>query len=179
MKNIIIALALLVSVQASAQIKSATLTASGLTCSMCSKSIYKALVKIPYVQSVDANVEKSSFAITFKEGSKVSFDDVKKAVQDAGFSVASLQAVISFSGQEIADDAHISLGGNTLHFVHVHSQQLTGDKTVTIIDKNFLPAKEYKKYGKYTTMKCFATGVKEDCCPRDKTTSNRVYHVTI
>ena len=179
MKNILFALALLVSVQASAQTKSAILTASGLTCSMCSKSIYKALVKIPYVQSVEADVEKSSFSITFKEGSKVSFDDVKKAVQDAGFSVASLQAIISFNGQDIANDAHINIGGNTLHFIHVEHQKLTGDKTVTIIDKNFLSSKEYKKYGKYTTMKCFATGVKEDCCPKDKTTPNRVYHVTI
>lgn len=179
MKNIILITLLLLGFYSNAQIKSATLTASGLTCSMCSKSIYKALMKVPSIQNVEADVEKSAFAVTFKEGSKVSLDDLKKAVQDAGFSVASLQAVITFSGEEVANDKHINIDGNTFHFVHVQPQKLTGDKAVTVIDKNFLSAKDYKKYGKYTTMKCFATGVKEDCCPKDKTSSNRVYHVTI
>lgn len=177
MKHIIIAILLFAGINASAQIKSATLTASGLTCSMCSKAIYKSLLKIPYVKNVDANVEKSSFDITFKEGSNVSPDDIKKAVVDAGFSVASLQLVASFSNQEVINDSHITIDGNTYHFVHVPKQVLTGDKSLIIIDKNFLSAKGHKKYSQYTSLKCFETGLKENCCP--KNASNRVYHVTI
>src|SRR4051812_14577911 len=101
MKKILIVLLLLWSIPAFSQIKSASLTASGLTCSMCSKAIYKALLKVPFIESVAPNVEKSFFFIQFKEGSKVVIDDVKKAVENAGFSVASMQVTAFFNSVEI------------------------------------------------------------------------------
>jgi copper chaperone CopZ len=179
MKKIIFAVMLLWSIPALPQIKSATLTASGLTCSMCSKAIYKALVKVPFIKTVDANVEKSSFTVVFKDSDKVTLDDVKKAVQDAGFSVASMQVTASFNNAEVYNDAHINLGGSTFHFLNVTKQTLQGEKTFTVVDRNYLPNNTYKKYGKYTKMKCFETGVMESCCPKDQTTSKRIYHVTL
>ena len=179
MKKIMIVMLLLCSVTAFPQIKSATLTASGLTCSMCSKAIYKALLKVPFIKAVIPNVEQSTFAIQFKEADKIALDDVKKAVEDAGFSVASMQVVASFNNAEVYNDAHITLSGSTFHFLNVPRQILTGEKTFTIVDKNYLPIAEHKKYGRYTTMKCFETGLAEPCCPKDKVTSKRIYHVTI
>ena len=162
-----------------AQMKSATLTASGLTCSMCSKAIFKALQKVPFIKTVDADVEKSSYAITFKDGEQVVLDDVKKAVQDAGFSVASMQVTASFDNTEVYNDAHLKVGGSTLHFLNVPKQVLTGDKTFTIVDKNYLSIGERKKYRKFTKMECFETGMMGSCCPGGKSAKNRVYHVTI
>ncbi|NDC42725.1 MAG: copper chaperone, partial [Chitinophagia bacterium] len=72
------------------QIKSATLTASGLTCSMCSKAIYKTLLKLPYVAAVDVDMDKSVYLIQFKPGSNANPDGLKTAVEKAGFFVASL-----------------------------------------------------------------------------------------
>lgn len=162
-----------------AQIKSASLTASGLTCSMCSKAIFKALEKVPFIKSVDADVEKSSYTITFKEGEQVILDDVKKAVTDAGFSVASMQVTASFENTEVYNDAHVKLGGSTLHFLNVPKQVLNGEKTFTILDKNYLSISARKKYRKYTKMECFETGMMSSCCPGGKSAANRVYHVTI
>jgi len=179
MKKIIIVIFLFWSITASSQIKSATLIASGLTCSMCSKAIYKALLKVPFIKSVEPNVEKSTFTIQFKDGDKVVLDDVKKAVENAGFSVASMQVTASFSNAEVYNDAHINIGGSTFHFLNVTKQTLQGDKTFTIVDKNYLPIAEHKKYGKYTKMKCFEAGVMESCCPKDQITSKRIYHVTL
>jgi copper chaperone CopZ len=181
MKKLILIILALWTFPAFSQVKSASLTASGLTCSMCSKAIYKALLKVPSVKTVEANVEKSSYAIEFKSDAKVVLDDIKKAVMDAGFSVASMQVTASFNNTEVFNDAHINLGGNTFHFLNVSKQTLHGDKTFTMVDKNFLPAAGYKKYGKYTKMECFKTGVMQSCCPKDKdkTTSNRIYHVTL
>ncbi len=179
MKKIIIIALLFLSAPAFAQIKSATLTASGLTCSMCSKSIYKAISKIPYIQSVDVDVEKSSYTMQFKANEKVELDDIKKAVQDAGFSVASLEVTASFANEDIFNDAHITLGGSAFHFMNVSKQTLNGDKTFKVIDKNFVPLKEYKKNGKYTKMKCYETGVMGSCCSKNSTEAKRIYHVTI
>jgi copper chaperone CopZ len=182
MKNIIIIIALLWSIPSFSQIKSASLTASGLTCSMCSKAIYKKLEKIPFVKSVTADVEKSSYSIQFKDGANVVIDDILKAVQDAGFSVASMQVTAHFSNDEVFNDAHIEVGGSTFHFLNVPKQTLNSDKTVTILDKNYVSQSDRKKYAAYTKMKCFETGYMASCCPSghgDHGTHKRVYHVTL
>jgi len=182
MKNIIIIIALLWSIPSFSQIKSASLTASGLTCSMCSKAIYKKLEKIAFVKSVTADVEKSSYSIQFKDGAQVVIDDILKAVQDAGFSVAAMQVTAHFHNEEVFNDAHIEVGGSTFHFLDVPKQVLNSDKTVTIVDKNYLSQADRKKYAGYTKMKCFETGYMASCCPSghsDHGTAKRVYHVTL
>ncbi len=179
MKKLIIIALLLMSASSYAQIKSAALTASGLTCSMCSKSIYKALIKVPSIKNVTPDVEHSIFNIEFRDDANVSPDEVKKAVENAGFYVASMVVTATFDNTEVYNDAHVNMGGNTFHFLNVPKQTLQGAQAFRIVDKAFLPAGERKKYSKYTKMKCFETGTMEACCPKDKVTAKRVYHVTI
>ena len=174
----IAALLLAASTTTFAQIKSATLKASGLTCSMCSKAIFKSLQKVSFIQAVNPDIEGSTYAITFKPGAKVVLDDVKKAVENAGFSVAGLQVTASFPKTEISNDTHITLGGTNLHFLNVKPQHIQGDKTFTIVDKNFLPANDNKKYAAYTKMACFKTGMMAACCTNGQS-SGRIYHVTL
>lgn len=179
MKKMIIAVVLLWSIPALSQIRSVTLTASGLTCSMCSKAIYKALQKVPFVKNVDPDVEKSTFTVQFKDRDNVVLDELKRAVQDAGFSVASMVVTANFNNQEVYNDAHILIDGSTFHFLNVNRQTLQGDKTFTIVDKNYISAAQHKKYAKYTTMKCFETGTMAACCPKNKNNSTRIYHATL
>lgn len=179
MKNILLAIVLLCTISAHAQIKSAQLTASGLTCSMCSKSIFKALEKVPAIQSVEADVEKSIFTIVFKPGVTISPDEVKKAVEDAGFSVASMVLTTSFAGSRVGKDSHISIGGNTYHVVGATDTELNGDVSLRVVDKNFTSPKEHKKYGKATAMKCYESGMRGTCCPADASSPNRIYHVVL
>jgi copper chaperone CopZ len=73
-----------------AEIKKVTLVASGLTCSMCSKAIFKALTKLNFVEEVKVDIEKSMYILAFKSGKKVEIDQIKSAVTDAGFGVQSL-----------------------------------------------------------------------------------------
>jgi len=73
-----------------ADIKKVTLVASGLTCSMCSKAIFKALSKLDFVEEVKVDIEKSMYILAFKTGKKVEIDQIKLAVTDAGFGVQSL-----------------------------------------------------------------------------------------
>ncbi len=179
MKKIMVVAMLLLSATAMAQIKSATLTASGLTCSMCSKAIFKSLSKIAFIKNIDVDVEKSTYTLQFKEGEKIILDDVKKAVTDAGFAVADLQVTMTFNNAEVFNDAHVTVDGNTFHFLNVTKQTLQGDKTVRLIDKNYVTSAEHKKYKKFTSMACFETGVMGSCCPGGKGAAKRVYHVTM
>jgi len=80
-----------------AQFSRATLQASGLTCAMCSKAVKVALQKVPFVSEVKVNIKKQEYSVAFKENSKADFDELKKAVEDAGFSVASLKVTGTFA----------------------------------------------------------------------------------
>src|SRR5215510_4580050 len=84
-----------------AQFSKASLQASGLTCSMCSKAVKVALEKVSFVQEVKVNIKNQEYAIAFKENSKADFDELKKAVEDAGFSVASLKVTGNFSNLNV------------------------------------------------------------------------------
>jgi copper chaperone CopZ len=178
MKKLLFIFAMLISFASMANFKSATLTASGLTCSMCSKAIFKALEKLSFVESIKADIKNSSYKIVFKKNVAVDPDVLSKAVKDAGFSVAKLQLNIDFSQDKIQNDTHIKVGGRTFHFVNVSTQTLQGEKSVTLIDKNFTTEKEYKKYKQFTSMKCYQTGKMESCCKEGKP-AERIYHVTI
>ncbi|MDB5193682.1 MAG: heavy-metal-associated protein [Segetibacter sp.] len=180
MKKLFVIIASLLVIQAQAQYKQAKLQASGLTCSMCSNAIYKSLKKLPFAGKISTNIKESTFTIDFKDGHNVSFDAMKKAVEDAGFSVSNLNVTAKFDNVNVSHDAHIALGGQSLHFLNIKNQILTGDKTFQVVDKKFVNDKVYKKYAAATKMECVKTGVMQSCCTKNASTgSNRIYHVTI
>ena len=180
MKKILISLiSFLFIFQVQAQFKSASLTASGLTCAMCTRAIFSSLEKIPFVESVQPDIKNSAFNITFRKNAAVDFDALKKAVEDAGFSVASLNATADFNNTAIKNDTHVKIGDFQYHFIKVAPQTLHGEKTVRIIDKDFIPAKEHKKYAASTAMKCIETGKSAACCLNGHAPDERIYHITI
>ncbi|MDO9373433.1 MAG: heavy-metal-associated domain-containing protein [Ferruginibacter sp.] len=165
---------------AGAQVSKVSLQASGLTCSMCSNAINKSLKTISTVESIEPNIKTSTFVISFKPGSAVDFDQLKKKVEDAGFFVSRLDATMQFDNVALADDAHVKVGGNNFHILNADQQTLTGSKTVRIIDKGFVSAKEYKKNSGLTKMDCYKTGVAATCCVKEGLPSGtRIFHVTI
>ncbi len=164
---------------ATAQVSKVNIQASGLTCSMCSNAINKALKSIDYVDNVIANIKNSSFDIRFKPNAKVDFDLLKKKVEDAGFFVAKMDVTILLNDVEVANDTHIEIDNTMFHFMNVSNQKLSGEQTIQIIDKGYLTDKVYKKNNKYTNMNCYKTGYMESCCKKNKPAGTRIYHVTI
>jgi copper chaperone CopZ len=181
MKNIfIIGIVLLCSFPVFSQVTRARLQASGLTCAMCAKSVYKNLEALPFVDKIDTDLDKSAFMITFKPGSDADADQIRKKVEDAGFSVAELTLVAQFEGQELKNDQHLKIGGAYYHFVAIKGQVLQGEKEFSVVEKNYLSAKDFKKYQGATTMQCFKTGLAADCCSGNGVPANaRIYHVTL
>jgi copper chaperone CopZ len=163
-----------------AQFSRATLQASGLTCAMCSKAVKVALEKVPFVQEVKVDIKNQQYNLVFKEGNNVDFDALSKAVEDAGFSVASFKATGNFSHVKAAKDSHAEVAGLNLHFLNGNDENLVGERTITIVDKNFLSAKEFKKYASASKHACVQTGKADGCCTKEGIAANtRVYHVII
>jgi len=170
MKKISIILLTFLSFTVQAQVKGVTLQASGLTCSMCSNAIFKALQKLEFVDKVDPNIKTSSFDISFKPNADIDFDKLKAKVEDAGFFVANFTVTYNFNAIAIANDKHITVGNSVFHFLNVKDTTLSGEKKIRLIDKGFVSAKEFKKNSGFTKMACYHSGT-------DK--GQRIFHVTI
>lgn len=179
-KNILLLAVIIISISATAQFTKASLQASGLTCSMCSKAVKVALEKVPFVQEVKVDIKNQEYSLAFRENTDVDFDMLKKAVEDAGFSVASLKITCTFSDLKIQKDKHLQIGTKNFHFLNGADDVLNGERIITIVDKDFLPAKEFKKLNASSKKECVQTGKAGNCCLQDGIAAGaRVYHVTI
>ena len=171
MKRIIILLLVLTAgLLSQAQFTKATLQASGLTCAMCNNAINKSLKGLAFVSTVKSDIKNASFDIVFKDGATADIDAMREAVEDAGFFVAKLKVTGNFDNVNVKNDEHVVIGGKTFHFLEISDQVLSGEKTLTLLDKNFLTSKEFKKVSHATKMECLKTGKEQD---------TRIYHVTI
>ena len=179
MKTIFVFLcALLLGSGASAQVVRVSLQASGLTCSMCSKAVKNALEKVAFVEKVQVDIKNQQYNLSFREGRKVDFDALAAAVEDAGFSVASLLVTAQLpEPTTLQKDEHIALGGQTVHFLNAEGQSLSGTVTFHLVDKAFTSAKENKKWSARSHMACVKTGRMAPCC--SKGSEARIYHAII
>lgn len=181
MKKLIFSFAVLVfALSAQAQFSKASLQASGLTCSMCSKAVKNALEKVSFIEKIEVDIKNQQYNMTLKQGGVVDFDALSKAVEDAGFSVASLNVTASFDNVQLKKDEHLKIGGHQFHFLNSAGQSLKGDVRFSLVDKSFVSAKEFKKYASLTKMACVKTGRMAGCCAAEGAAgSDRIFHVII
>ena len=165
-KILISSIILFASVIGNAQITKAELTATGLTCSMCSKATYKQLTSIPEVEKVETDLNKTAFILHFKNGSTVNPGDLKKKVEDAGFSVGELVVVFNFNNQKAENNSTFIQDNITYTFMDTKPGVLAGEVKVQILDKGFVVEKEYKKLSKLAKQ-----------YPTYATVNNNLYHI--
>lgn len=170
MKRFICLILLFCSLQVSAQYKEAWLQASGLTCAMCSNAINKAVSKLAFVEKVDSDLDQSAFVIRFKPGVSVSFDEIRKKVEEAGFSVALLKVTAVINELPVKKGEVLVWGGLNLWVVNSPTGALSGEQTFTVLEKGFLTAKEYKKSGASVTAPAYQSAI---------AAGKRVYIVTL
>jgi copper chaperone CopZ len=151
MKTFFFLIASIISFATTAQVTKVSIQASGLTCSMCSNSINKSLKSIDFVDNVKPNIKTSTFEITFKPGAKVDFEQLKKKVEDAGFTVANFVAAINFNNIQAKNSQPVKVGDKTFYILNAKDQHLNGTTEVRIVDKGFVSGKESKKITLVTT----------------------------
>lgn len=179
MKTLFLIIAVSVAVNSYSQFSRATLQATGLTCAMCSNAINKSLQKVSFIESVKSDIKNSAFSIVFREGSNVDIDMIRLAVEDAGFSVGGLKLTGTFSGNKIEKDMHTKIGTANFHFLNGEGQLLSGEKEITVVDKNFVTEKQFKKLSAGSNFSCIKTGKTSSCCTKEgMAEGERVYHVT-
>jgi hypothetical protein len=98
----------------------------------------------------------------------VNIGDVKKKVEDAGFSVGELVVVFNFKDQQAANNGTFTLDNNTYTFMDTKAGTLSGEVKVKILDKGFIVDKEYKQIEK--TAKQY---------PTYASNNKNVYHIKV
>lgn len=168
-------LLLLSSVKVSAQnIISADLQVTGLTCSMCSQATEKSLKTLDFISEVKPDLNKNIFMLSFKPGRPINVDLLRKKVEDAGFSVGGLTASFKFDDLKVDAAGRALDNGKIYQFVNVKGKVLDGTVRATVVDKNFLPASEFKKKAGQINSPAYATG---STVVNGKKT--RVFHLSI
>jgi len=176
-KIIYMLLALAINTSAFANFINAKVKVTGITCSMCSNSVNKALSSLTFVDKIEVDLEKAIFTISFKSNQSVNIDEIKNKIEGAGFSVGELIADFKFENVSVTNDFHYQYQNSTYHFVNVKNQKLNDIVAVRFVDKGLTSVKEYKKYTSLTSFKCIKTGKTEACC--NSNTKQRIYHITI
>lgn len=162
------------------QISKASLQASGLTCALCAKSIYTNLTALDFIDSVDTDLETSSFLIVFKPGIKLDIDAIRKKVEDAGFSVSKLLLKVEQSGLAIGHDKKVKIGDNVFHFIDVKNQSTPSSFEVQVIDQKFLSAKAFKKLAAGSKVACYQFSKSTPCTmPEGIGGAVGIFHVTL
>lgn len=145
MKIFFLSMAIAMSLATSAQIKNVSLQASGLTCSMCSNAINKALRTLDFIASVDADIKTYTFELSFKADREVDFDKIKAKVEDAGFSVSGFNAVIYFNKVQVKNSEPVMIGDKTFYFSNIQGESLDGWRQIRLLNKGFVSSKEFKR----------------------------------
>lgn len=145
MKKVFLFIAFFWAISASAQVQKVNLQASGLTCAMCSKAIYKAVSAISFVDTVLVNIEASTYDIRFNSDATPQFDQIAKAVVDAGFSVANLTVVVNFNKQNVDKNGLLTLDGIQYKIIGTPPTTLQGSKKLQLIGKQYMLPKDFKK----------------------------------
>lgn len=138
-KSILIIASFLVFGTANAQIKSAEVLASGLTCSMCSKAIFKALSKLDFVDTVKVNIETSVYKLSFKNESKPSIEGIRDAVYDAGFAISKLSITGDWKLNTATKDFAFEDFGYQFKWQVKANKALTNTQKVYILNKDIQP----------------------------------------
>jgi len=180
MRILFVILLVIFGMNAQAQISNVSLQASGLTCSMCSKAVKTALEGVSFVEKVQVDIKNQQYNLAFKKDAQVDFDALRKAVQDAGFSVAALNVTANVSNAKLEQDEHLKIGEHYFHFLNAANQTIEGAISFSIVDKGFVSTKQFKKYAAMTKMSCVQTGRMAKCCPSaNAPEDSRIYHVVI
>ena len=156
------------------QITSAELQVTGLTCSMCSQATEKSLRTLDFIESITPDLNKNIFMIEFRDQKAVNMDLIKKKVQDAGFSIGNLAAVINFNNTKVNGEGLAVAGPNAYKFLNAKNKVLNGNVKVNVVDKNFISASAYKKKAATVNAESYTSGYS---VVNGKKT--RVYHLSI
>lgn len=125
-----------------ARIKWVDVGVSGLTCSVCSKSVEMRINKLGFVKSVSTDLDKTESRVYLKEGATIDIRKIAKAVVEAGFSVRFLKIQMDFDDISVSKEGDFTFQGQDFEWINYQSGVARGEMMLKLVDKDFLPRQE-------------------------------------
>lgn len=66
-------------------LESISFEVEGMKCNHCASNVKEGLKKIENVKKVNVNLEKKEVSVFFKKNKEVSIEDIKKTIEDLGY----------------------------------------------------------------------------------------------
>jgi copper chaperone CopZ len=152
--SILLFLSFIAAQSSAQQISNAELQVTGLTCSMCAKATETALRRLDFIESIKPDLNKNIFSLSLK----VNLDQIRKKVEEAGFSVGQLTAIFNFKNVKVDDKGMASVDGNTYQFTNSLKKTLNGPVKATVVDKDFISSSSFKKNLAALKLSSYASG---------------------
>ncbi len=143
------ALFFLTLISGQAQISKAYIGIDGFTCSLCALSVEKSIQQLPFVKKINMNIHDNTAEIMFREDANVSIQKLAKKVEDAGFSVRKIEALVNFDTVEVEDNKLLTIDGEIYIFVQVVKQTLIGNYSILFLNKKLISKKEYTRWERW------------------------------
>ena len=124
----------------------ARVTIDGLTCSMCSKSVEKAIRKLDFVANVKMDLNANLALISFVDGEEVSFHQIAKKIRSSGFSVREMVVEAAVGQVSVREGATAQVQQSVFCLVDVLEKRAKGNIEFKIIGEHFMPRKDWKKW---------------------------------
>lgn len=131
---------------AKADLLSIKIGINGLTCSMCSRTVEKSLLQLPFIDRVEMNLATTEARVLVKENFVISIKEIARSVKDAGFSVRSVRMEIDLKDVQISEDGVFYTHGLQFKWLGKITLTTSGPVFLLLIDQLYLPPKERAKW---------------------------------
>lgn len=101
MKRLIVVIVLLILTPASVFADSIELKISGMVCAFCAQGIEKAFTERAEVKGVKVDLETKLVAITTKDDSDISDEQLHRIINDAGYNIVEIRRAKKDDGAEV------------------------------------------------------------------------------
>ena len=125
-----------------ADIKWVDVGVNGLTCSICTRSVEMSIRRLDFVDTVVMSLETAEGRIYFESNAPVNFEQLAKAVVNAGFSVRFIKVQFDFHDIDIGTDGLFTYQGQLFKWIDFKIKPNKTQVALKLIDDGFLPKKE-------------------------------------
>jgi copper chaperone CopZ len=128
------------------QIRSFEIRVDGLTCAQCSRHVEKSLEKLTFVKSIVMDLQNTTASLGVKDGEEIQISKIKTAIDDAGFSIGKMTAMVDLSADSVAVGMIQVFPNYTLYFVKCSTTNIRNPIKIQFVDADFMDKKEFKKW---------------------------------
>ncbi|HEX8546420.1 MAG TPA: heavy metal-associated domain-containing protein [Cytophagaceae bacterium] len=118
----------------------------GLTCSMCSNSIYKLLQKVDGVKEVRIDLNENIAEVFYKAEISPNYKELSQKIFDAGFSVRYMKANIEFMEDMAKFGNSYIVNGTKYVYIGNEEKIMRGPVLISLVGKGLMAKKELKKF---------------------------------